>query len=114
VDDRERGTAVVGDAIERIKEAEKRAEETRRQGRSDRKRVVAEAHEAAERLLDETRKGARETERERIEAARRDAEREAERMASEGQQGVEGLRGVAESKVESAVTKVLSKITAAA
>lgn len=106
--------AVVADAIERIKEAEARADEARRQGRAEKKRAVAEAHEASEKLLDETRRAAREAEREAVESARAEAEREAERIAAEGRERVEMVRTAAEANVEAGVVKVLSSITAEA
>jgi len=104
--------AVVADAIERIRAAEKQAEQARREGRAERKRVIVEAHEAADRLLEETRRTAREAEQSAVASARSEAEEHAERIVSDGTARTESVRSSAEARIEAGVAKVMAAITA--
>jgi vacuolar-type H+-ATPase subunit H len=114
VDDEFEEDALVAEAIQRIREAEKAAEESGRQARAQGKRLIAEAHEASERMLDEMRADAWEEEKTLTTKAREEAEAEAERMVAESRTSVERVRSSAEKRIEAGVKKVLHSITAAA
>ena len=103
---------MVADAIGRIREAEQKADERERRARAERKKIIADAHEQSELLIEETRRAARDAEREAVETARAEAEREAERLAAEGKGQVEEVRAAAEKKIGSGVERVLTAITA--
>ena len=105
---------MVSEAIERITSAEKESEEALRRARGDSKKLVAEAHEQSEHMLDTTRKQARDEERSLVEKSRADAEAEAEGIVGESRTGVEQVRASAGGKVAAGVAKVLESITAAA
>jgi vacuolar-type H+-ATPase subunit H len=107
---KEREDAVVSDAIREIREAEKEAVDRERQARADSKRLVAEAHEATEKLLEEMRRSVREEERTLTATAAAEAEREAARIAAESRAAVEALRGDAEARVRRGVARVLDAI----
>ena len=66
--------AVVSEAIDRIRSAEQDAEEHEKAARVRGKALIAGAHYAAERLIDETRKAAREEDKKLRAAAAKDAE----------------------------------------
>lgn len=100
--------------MERIKEAENTSAETLRSARADGKKLVAEAFEASERMLEEMRKEVRDEENSLRETARSEAEAEALTIERESESAVGEIRTRAESKLEAGVTKVLEAITAAA
>jgi vacuolar-type H+-ATPase subunit H len=108
------GGAVVSEALERIKEAENASTETLRRARADGKRLVAEAFEASERILEEMKKEVRGEENSLRETARSEAEAEALKIERESESAVGEIRTRAEGKLEAGVTKVLEAITAAA
>ena len=107
------GWSVVGESIRRIEEAEARAEETVRDARARGKKIIADAHEEAERLLEETRRRSREQERRLIEEAKSGAESEAERIVESSRGAVAEARAAGEARLASGVAKVLDFITAA-
>ena len=102
---------MVGDAIHRIEEAERRADESLRRARADGKKVIANAHEAIERQLDEMRKQAREEETRLVEHAKAEAEREAVGIAENSKAAVLEARSAGEAKIRAGVDKVLESIT---
>ena len=106
--------AVVAEAIERIRSAERDAEELERSARAQGKALIAEAHAAAERSLDETRKAGWEEEGVLKAAAAKEAEGEAEKLIAESRSSVESVRTSAERRVEDGIKKVLELITATA
>ena len=106
--------AVVAEAIERIRSAEQDAEELERAARAQGKALIAEAHAAAERSLDETRKAAWEEEGVLRAAAAKEAEGEAEKFIAESKSSVESVRASAARRVEDGIKKVLELITATA
>jgi vacuolar-type H+-ATPase subunit H len=103
---------VVGEAIKKIKDAERGAEETERSARAKSKALIAEAQDSAERLLDETRKAAWDEEKALKAEAIKSAEAEAAKLVEENRSSVESVRSAAERRVESGITKVLELITA--
>ncbi len=105
---------LVSEAIERIRGAEREAEEALKRARADGKRLVAEAHEEAERMLDAMRKEARAEETALIEKARADAEAEAAEIVQASKISVDEARQGAADKVRVGVVKVLDSITATA
>ena len=106
--------AVVSEAIDRIRSAEQDAEERERAARVRGKALIAGAHDAAERLLDETRKTAWEEEKTLRAVAAKEAEVEAEKLIAESRSGVESVRAGAEQRVEAGIKKVLEFITGGA
>lgn len=105
---------MVAEAIERIRSAERDAEQLERAARAQGKALIAEAHAAAERSLDETRKAGWEEERVLRAAAAKEAEGEAEALITESRSSVENVRASAERRVENGIKRVLELITAAA
>ena len=105
---------MVSEAIGRIKEAEKAAEDAGRAARAEGKRLVATAHDAAERLLDETRRAAWEREKELIAQAASQAEADARALVQESKASVKSVREAAEGRLETGIKKVLELITAGA
>lgn len=106
--------AVVSEAVERIKAAEKAAEEAERAARAESKKLVTEARDTAERLFDETRRAARDLEREMVAAAAQEAEADAERLVEKNKAGVDTVRAAAEKHLEDGIRKVLEFIAAGA
>ncbi len=106
--------AVVAEAIERIRSAERDAEELERAARAQGKALIAEAHAAAERSLDETRRLGWEEEKVLRSAAAKEAEREAEKLIAENRSSVESVRASAERRVEDGINRVIELITATA
>lgn len=102
---------MVGEAIRRIEEAEQRADESLRQARAKGKKVIADAHEEVERLLDEMRKEAREQERQLVEQAKAEAEREAAGIVESSRSAVLEARSAGEAKISIGVDTVLKSIT---
>ena len=102
---------MIGDAIRRIEEAEQRADESLRRARADGKKIIAEAHEAVERQLDEMRKEAREEETRLVEHAKAEAEREAAGIVEDSKAAVLEARSAGEAKIGVGVDKVLESIT---
>ena len=76
--------------------------------------MIAEAHVAAERSLDETRKAGWEEEKVLRSAAAKEAEGEAEKLVAESRSSVESVRASAARRVEDGINRVLEFITAAA
>ena len=103
---------MVAETIRRIKDAESGAEDIERAARAEGKKLVAEAHEATERLLDEMRSAAWGEEKALKARAVKEAEAEAARHLEESRAGVESVRSGAEARVEAGVKKVLEVITA--
>lgn len=101
---------LVSDAIERIKEAEKSAEETVRRSRAEAKRLIAEAHDSGERLLDEGRRELRAEEERLIESARADAQGTAKQLSDESGASIDALRRAGQLRVGTGVKKVLERI----
>jgi vacuolar-type H+-ATPase subunit H len=106
--------AVISEAIDWIKSAERAAGELERAARSQGKELVADAHDAGERLLDETRKAGWAEEKALRAAAAKEAEVEAEKLVAESRSSVESVRAGATQRVEAGITKVLEVITAGA
>jgi len=106
--------AVVSEAIERIRNAEREAEETEVSARAQGKSLMADAHEAAERALDQMRKAAREEEKALRATSVRQAEGEAEKLVAESLSSVESVRSGAEQRVEAGIKKVMELVTAGA
>ncbi len=106
--------AVVSEAIERIRSAEQEAEELERAARAQGKALIADAQDAAERLLDEARKAGWAEEKTLRAAAAKEAEVEAERLIAESRVSVEGVRTSATQRVEAGIKKVLEVVTAGA
>ncbi len=106
--------AVVSEAIERIRSAEQKAGELERAARAQGKALIADAHDAAERLLDEGRKAGWAEEKTLRAAAAKEAEVEAEKLVAESKLSVEGVRAGATQRVEAGIKKVLEVITAGA
>lgn len=104
---------MVSEAIDAIRQAEDEAENLVREGRARAKKVMADAHESAERLLEETRQVGRDEEKALVETARAQAEAEAERIAGESEKVVEAAGRDGAARVGSAVKRVLEAITAA-
>lgn len=102
--------ALVADAIRRIKEAEGEAEEAQRRARAQGKRLMAEAHEASEKLFEQMRRGVRDEEGALTAAARADAEKQAAAIAAESRASIEAVRGGAETSVRQGVVRVLEAI----
>jgi vacuolar-type H+-ATPase subunit H len=103
---------VVAEAIQRVKDAEREAEDVERAARAEGKKLVAEAHESTERLLDEMRSAAWEEEKTLKASAAKEAEAEAARLLKKSKAGVESVRSGAEARVAAGVKKVLEVITA--
>lgn len=106
----EREEALVSDAIRQIREAEKEGDEAERRARAEGKRLIAEAHDASEKLLEDMRREVREDERALIATARGEAEGEASAIADESRAGVESVRRDAEARVRRGVKRVLDAI----
>ena len=106
--------AVVSEAIERIRNAEEEAEKLERAARAQSKTLIAGAHDAAERLVDETRKAGWAEEKTLRAAAASEAEIEAEKLVAESRSSVESVRADATQRVEAGIKKVLEVITAGA
>ena len=106
--------ALVSEAIERIRNAEREAEETARAAHAKGKSLIADAHDAAERALDEMRKAAREEEKQLRATAVKEAEAQAADLVSESRSSVEGVRTGAEQRVEAGIKIVLELVTAGA
>ena len=102
---------MVSDAIRRIRDAEKDAEEGVRHARAEAKRLLADAHEAAERLLEQAQREGREEERRLVEAARAEADGQAVKLAAESKLAVESARRSAGEKVKAGVKKALDAVT---
>ena len=105
---------MVSELIERIRAAEKEAQDDARAARSRARELVAAAHEASERMLEEMRRKVREGGNELLGAARVEAEREAEALVSANRSSVEAVRSAGEKEIEAGVRKVLDSIAAAA
>ncbi|MCK4409237.1 MAG: hypothetical protein KAW67_04085 [Candidatus Eisenbacteria sp.] len=105
---------MVAEAIERIRNAEREAEELERAARTQGKALIADAHDAAERSLDQARKTGWEEEKELRAAAASEAEGEAKKLIAESRSSVESVRASAEQRVEDGIKRVLELITAAA
>lgn len=105
---------MVSDAIERIQAAEKRAEEEARDAKARAREIVAGAHEASERMLDEMKRRVRDEAESLLSAAREEAGREAEALAGESRSNTEAVRRAGEKGIEAGVKKVLDAIAAAA
>ena len=105
------GGTVVSDAIRRIRDAEKDAEETVRRASAEAKRLLADAHGAAERLLEQAQREGREEERRLVEAARADADGQAVKLAAESKRAVESTRQSAGEKIKVGVKKALDAVT---
>jgi vacuolar-type H+-ATPase subunit H len=105
---------VVSEAIERIRNGEREAEEIERAARAQSKALIAEAHDAAERALDETRRSAWEEEKTLRARAVEEAEAEAQALVAESKSSVEGVRASAEGRVEEGIKRVLELVTAGA
>ena len=103
---------VVSEAIERIRNGEREAEEIERSARADAKALIADAHDAAERALDGTRKAAREEETALKTRAVEEAEAEAQALVAESRSSVEGVKASAEQRVEEGIKKVMELVTA--
>jgi len=101
---------LVSDAIREIREAEQRGLEAERQARADGKRLIAEAHEATEKLVEDMRRAVRDEERTLTATATAEAEKEAAEIAAESRASVEALRGDAEARVRRGVARVLEAI----
>jgi vacuolar-type H+-ATPase subunit H len=104
---------LVSEAIERIREAEKQAEDIAGTARAAGKKALADAHEAAEKMLEEMRRSARTEERGLIDAAAEEAESFAASLTEEGRAEVVAVRTEAEKRVSEGIKKVLDAITAA-
>ena len=105
---------VVSEAIERIRNAEREAEEAELSARAKGKSLIADAHDAAERALDQMRKAAREEEKVLRATAVKQAEGEAESLVAESLSSVESVRSGAEQRVEAGIKKVMELVTAGA
>lgn len=106
--------AVVAEAIERIRNAEREAEELERAARAQGKALIADAHDAAESSLEQARKAAWEEEKVLRAAAAKEAEGEARKLIEESKSSVESVRASAEQRVEDGIKKVLELIMAGA
>jgi vacuolar-type H+-ATPase subunit H len=106
--------AVVSEAIDQIRSAEQEAGELERAARAQGKVLIADAHDAAERLFDETRKAGWVEEKTLRAAAAKEAEVEAEKLVAESGSSVESVRAGATQRVEAGIRKVLEVITAGA
>ena len=106
--------AVVSEAIDRIRSAEQEAGELERAARAQGKALIADAHDAAECLLDEARKAGWAEEKTLRAAAAKEAEVEAEKLVAESRSSVESVRAGATRRVEAGIKKVLEVITAGA
>ena len=106
--------AVVSEAIDRIRSAEQEAGELERAARAQGKALIADAHDAADRLLDEARKAGWAEEKTLRAAAAKEAEVEAEKLVAESRSSVESVRARATRRVEAGIKKVLEVITAGA
>ena len=106
--------AVVTEAIERIRNAEREAEELERAARAQGKALIADAHDDAESSLEHARKAGWEEERVLRAAAAKEAEDEARKLIAESKSSVESVRASAEQRVEDGIKKVLEFITAGA
>jgi hypothetical protein len=100
--------------MQRIRNAEAEAEEVGRRAEAARKKLVAESHEAAERMLDEMRAGAREEEKQLIADAAGAARADAEKLAAESRTNVESVRALGEQRVEAGIERVLKAMAARA
>ena len=105
---------MVSDVIERIRAAERAADDDARAARSRAREVVAAAHEASERMLEEMKRKVREEGEALLETARAEAGREAEALVSEGRASIEAVRGTGEKGIRAGVERVLESIAAAA
>jgi vacuolar-type H+-ATPase subunit H len=105
------GGTVVSDAIRRIRDAERDAEEAVRRARAEATRLLADAHEAAERLLEQAQREGREEERRLVEAARAEADGQAVKLAAESKRAVESTRQSAGEKVKAGVKRALDAVT---
>ena len=106
--------AVVSEAIDRIRSAEEKAGELERAARAQGKVLIADAHDAAERLLDEGRKAGWAEEKTLRATAVKEAEVEAQKLVAESRSSVESVRAGATQRVETGIKKVLEAITAGA
>lgn len=106
--------AVVAEAIERIRNAEREAEELERAARAQGKALIADAHDAAESSLEQARKAAWEEEKVLLAAAAKEAEGEARKLIEESKSSVESVRASAEQRVEDGIKRVLELIMAGA
>lgn len=102
---------LVGEAIRRIEEAERHADDSLRQARAKGKKTIADAHEDVERLLDEMRTEARAEETRLVEQAKTEAEREAVDIVEDSKAAVLEARSAGEAKIAIGVDKVLEFIT---
>jgi vacuolar-type H+-ATPase subunit H len=98
--------------MKRIREAEAEAEQIGHRAEAERRKLVAEAHEAAERRFDEMKAAAREEERRLVEEAKRTAGIEAEKLAAESRAQVESVSALGEERVEAGIGKVLEAVAA--
>ena len=105
---------MVSDVIERIRDAERTADDDARAARSRAREIVAAAHEASERMLEEMRRKVREDGEALLETARDEASREAESLVAEGRASIEAVRDAGEKGIGAGVKRVLESITAAA
>jgi vacuolar-type H+-ATPase subunit H len=106
--------AVVSESIDRIRSAEQEAGKLEQAARAQSKALIAEAHDAGERLLDEGRKVGWAEEKTLRAAAAKEAEVEAEKLVVESRSSVESVRTGAVQRVEAGIKKVLEVITAGA
>ncbi len=102
--------ALVSDAIRQIREAEEEGDEAQRAARAEGKRLIAEAYEASEKLLEEMRRGVREEERVLTATATAEADAQASAIAAESRVSIEAVRGGAETRVRQGVARVLDAI----
>jgi len=105
---------LVADAIRRIREAEDEVEEALQRARAQGKRLMAEAHEASEKLLEEMRRTVRDEERDLIATASAEAQEEAAGIAAESRASIESVRGDAEARVRRGAARVLEAIVSGA
>lgn len=105
---------VVSEVIERIRDAEARAEERARSARAEAKQLVTDAREASERLLEDMKKDVRGAERELVEKAKTVAGQEAEETKRASRAAVDKVGAEAEERVGAGVRRVLDSIAAAA
>ncbi len=101
---------MVSDAIREIREAEREGDEAQRAARAEGKRLIAEAHEGSEKLLEEMRRGVREEERALTATATAEADEQASVIAAESRASIEAVRGDAETRVRQGVARVLDAI----
>lgn len=105
---------MVSDVIERIREAEREAEDGARAAKSRAREIVAKAHEASERMLEDMKRKVREEGEALLKAARAEAEREAEMLVRESRSSIEAVRNAGEKGIKAGVKRVLGSIAAAA